>query len=236
MEKFCLTRPTTFGPKPYGVRNGAELRAALGTFMLRRTLDDVGLDLPPLRVDLVRLPKMPMPEYDGEADAEESMYSTMRRLLGAAKAPAVARQVIEELDNKAYKKIVVLYYHKAVGAVLGEAFESAGYPVVGFDGSTPQATRANVIEYFQGQDRYKVFLAQQTAAGIAINLTAASEIVLVEPAWTPAENSQAIKRVHRIGSEQPVRARVFAVAGTLDENIMATITQKVKMAEELGLK
>ena len=50
-----------------------------------------------------------------------------------------------------------------------------------------------------------------------------------------SENTQAIKRIHRIGQEHPCRARIFAVAGTLDEPLMATVAQKSRMiAEVLG--
>lgn len=239
MDRFCLTRPTIYGPKPYAVRNGAELRGLLDGMMLRRTVEDVGLDLPPLRVDLVRLPKdramtEALADYDTEAEAEESMYATMRRLLGAAKAPRIAKQIVEELDNNAYQAIVVLYYHRDVGVQLRGEFLDAGYVPVGFDGSTPREKRQEAIDAFQaGHNR--IFLAQQTAAGVAINLTAANEIVLVEPDWTPSGNQQAIKRVHRIGSDRPCRARVFCVADTMDDHLMDTIVKKVEMAEEVGL-
>lgn len=235
MDRFCITRPTIYGPKVCGVRNGAELRALLEDRMLRRTLDDVGLDLPPLRVDLVRLPKMPMPEYDAEADSEESMYSTMRRHLGAAKAPVIARQIVEELDNGAYGAVIILYFHRNVGSTLWDAFDAAGYRPVGFDGSSPQRARQTAIDSFQA-GKHRVFLAQQTSAGVAINLTAASEIVLVEPDWTPSGNQQAIKRCHRIGQTSPCRARVFAVTGTMDQSIMETIVRKTRMLQEVGLK
>lgn len=238
MNTFCKTRPTLYGPKPYAVRNGAALRSSLDGIMLRRKLDDVGLELPPLRRDLVRLPKTAaaakaLSEYEG-LEADEAAYtSTLRRVLGELKAPLVAKQIREELDDGAYEKIVVLYYHRAVGRELKK--QLAPYGVAGFDGSTSQNTRAQEIEIFQAYPFVRVFLAQQTAAGIAINLTAAREVVLVEPAWSPEDNEQAIKRVHRIGQDAPCRARTFCITGTLDEAIMGTIHMKKKMQKEVGL-
>lgn len=236
-DKFCRCRPTPYGLKPYAVKNGAELRDALSDIMLRRTLDDVGLELPPLRVELSRLPKgdadtEALAEYEAWEDTDYT--STLRRLLGSVKAPLVAKQIIEELDDGAYEQIVVLYYHRDVGAGLREEFDKHGYSPVGFDGSTAQGARQEAIEAFD-RGESQVFLAQQTAAGIAINLTAATEIVLLEPAWSPNDNHQAIDRIHRIGQDQPCRARIFALSGTLDEAIMGTIRNKVAMQEEVGL-
>lgn len=237
---FCHTRPTLYGPKPYAVRNGARLRQLLKGIMLRRTLDDVGLELPPLRVDLHRLPKdkvaaAALQEYADMEGGEDAYTSTLRRVLGQAKAEPVARQIVDELKDGQYDKVVVLYYHKAVRDVLVETFRKGGISVCGFGGETPQKLRQKAIEAFQTDPKFRVFLAQQSAAGIAINLTAASEVVLVEPAWSPEDNRQAIARIHRIGQDQPCRARVFALSGTLDEAVLGTIAQKVRMQEAVGL-
>jgi len=231
MHHFCKVRRTRYGYKPYAVRNGAQLRSILQRFMLRRTDRS---NWPALRVDLYRLPKdvADLSAYESMQADERTYSSSLRRVLGVAKAPAVARQINEELDARAYRKIVVMYYHKDVGDVLRQSFENAGHTVVGFDGSTPQPQRWEAIQTFQKGDA-QVFLAQQMSAGVAINLTAANEIVLVEPAWTPDDNSQAIARIRRIGQDRPCRARIFAIAGTIDMNVMATIRAKVRMQREV---
>jgi SWI/SNF-related matrix-associated actin-dependent regulator of chromatin subfamily A-like protein 1 len=240
LETFCLLRPTPYGPKPYGVKpeNATRLRAHLDRFMLRRKLADVALDLPELRVTLQWLPanaemekRLEDVEYD---DSEEVYTSTLRRLLGEAKAPLIARQIAEELEDGQYPKVVVLYHHKAVGSELRIRLDQ--YGISGFDGSTPGGDRQRAIQWFQTDPRCRVFLAQQTAAREAINLTAATEIVLVEPDWVPDMNAQAIKRIHRIGQGHPCRARIFAVRDTLDAAIMRGIHQKVRMQETVGIR
>ena len=240
LSRFTYHRPTPYGPRPYRVRNGAELREAIRPIMLRRHLDEVGLQLPPLRVHVQRMASTPeldraLLDYANmvelTTDLEDSYTSTLRRLLGEAKAPMIAERIVQELLAKEYKKIVVLYHHRDVGAELWEQLVSFG--VVGFHGGTSQVNRQNAIDAFQTNPRERVLCAQQTAAGIAINLTAASEVVLVEPAWSPDDNAQAIARIHRIGQDQPCRARIFSVAGTLDEAIMDTLARKIQMQKEV---
>jgi SNF2 family DNA or RNA helicase len=249
LNYFCQYVNTRYGPKIIGVKNGAVLRRMLNRVMVRRKLEDVALDLPPLRVTLHTLPKDAGFEralreagidadklrvaLENERSADDPSTSRARRLLGEYKAPRIGEIIAAELDDGAYQKIVVLYYHRAVGETLRKAF--APFGVVGFDGQTPSGLRQAAVDNFTNDPRCRVFLAQQTSAGEAINLQAASEIVLVEPAWSPDANRQAVKRVHRIGSKHPVRARIFGVAGTIDAAVMGTIAQKVGHQKEVGL-
>lgn len=244
MMHFCHVRETLYGPKPYAVKNGAELRALLAKVMLRRSLGDVGLELPSLRVDLFRLPPTKaltaaLSAYDElttvDPDDPAPLTSTVRRVLGEAKAAPVAKLIAEELQDRAYNKVVVLYHHRSVRDILRDTFLKGGISLTGFGGETSQANRALAIRQFQEEPQIRVFLAQQQAAGIAINLTAASEVALVEPAWSPEDNRQAIMRVHRIGQDRPCRARIFAVSGTIDEAVLSTVRNKVKMQLEVGL-
>jgi len=239
IETFCHTIPTIYGPKVVGVKNGPMLREAIRPLMLRRKEADVGLDLPPLRIDTVLIPHSPvvaqvLQEYENAADEEEAYTSTLRRLLGVAKAPLIAHQIIEELDYDAYEKIVVLYYHTEVGDILRLLLEPFG--VVGYGGGASSKVREDARLKFQNVSHAgspRVFLAQQKAAGISIDLTAAHEVVVVEPAWSPDDNWQAIKRIHRIKQERPCRARIFAVDQTLDRAIMETLVRKTRMQQEV---
>lgn len=246
---FCRYALTAWGPKITGVRNGRVLRRMIDQIMVRRKLEDVALDLPPLRVTMHTLPKdaefaraLEETGVDGAALAnaieaekvrEDPSTSRLRRLMGEYKAPLIAQILAEELDNRAYQKVVVLYYHKAAGRLLRE--QLSPYGVVGFDGSTPQSQRQAAIDAFTEDSDVRVFCAQQTSAGEGINLQVASEIVLVEPAWSPDQNRQAIKRIHRVGSEHPCRARIFGVAGTIDQSVMETQTRKIHHQREVGL-
>jgi SWI/SNF-related matrix-associated actin-dependent regulator of chromatin subfamily A-like protein 1 len=249
LNRFCRYKRTPFGVKVFGIKNGSALRPHLKAIMLRRTLDDVALELPPLRVDTVLLPRdqafdAALTAQGFDADAvmatlhehegreEPGALPKLRRLLGEAKTPAIIETLKEELESKSVDKIVVLAYHHTVMDMLRDGLKKFG--VTGFDGNTPVAKRQGAIDAFTtGYER--VFVGQQSAAGIGINLQAASEVVLVEPAWSPEDNAQALKRIHRIGQTRPCRARIFAFAGSLDEAVMDVCARKVRMQLELGL-
>lgn len=240
LRKFSHGYMGDYGWRAMGIKNGAELRELLAKFVLRRTRDDVKLELPPLRTDIEWLSKG---EVEGgaidwysqlEQEPNEAVYtSTLRRLLGVAKAEAIAKRIADELQGGLYDKIVVMYYHREVGDLIGTALRMKGISPVGFGGSTPQKWRAAAVDMFQKEPDARVMLVQQQAGGVAITLTAAHEIVLVEPSWTPEDNNQAIARIHRISQKEPCRARVFAVSDTIDGAVMRTCTRKTKMQEEV---
>jgi SNF2 family DNA or RNA helicase len=69
-----------------------------------------------------------------------------------------------------------------------------------------------------------------TAAGVGLNLQAASDVVLAELSWTAAEQQQAIDRVHRIGQEMPVTAWRIIAAHTIDSKIAELIDSKAGLA------
>ena len=241
MCHFTLWKRTQFGAKPYAVKNKEQLRDALAPIMLRRMLRTVAMELPALRVTTSWLPPIPGMEAEleeqglvpGEDPNDNPNASRVRRILGQHKVPQVAAILKEELKEGQYKKIVVLAYHleslRTLRRELGE------FGVVGYDGSATGPQRQEAINQFTRDPKVRVFVGQQTAAGTGVNLQVASEIVLVEPAWSPAENLQAIKRIHRIGQDSPCRARIFGVRKSLDEALTRTVANKLRMINDVGL-
>ena len=71
-----------------------------------------------------------------------------------------------------------------------------------------------------------------TAAGVAINLTAASTIWFAELFWTPAIMLQAEDRCHRIGQTATVKCIYLIGRGTLDEVLWKLIAKKFRSLGE----
>jgi SWI/SNF-related matrix-associated actin-dependent regulator 1 of chromatin subfamily A len=138
----------------------------------------------------------------------------------------VVQIVKEELDAHAYEKIILFAYHRDVLHFLRDSLVSHG-PVLLF-GGTPPIKRDQVVRKFQKDSRVRVAVLQVQAAGVAINLTAASEVAFVEASWVPADNAQAVMRAHRIGQTRPVRVRFFNVANSVDEQIHRVLRRKTK--------
>ena len=90
-------------------------------------------------------------------------------------------------------------------AAARRACASTGFACLLLDGTTPAETREQRIAAFQAGEA-DVFLISLKAGGIGLNLTAADNVIHLDPWWNPAVEDQATARAHRIGQQRPVTA------------------------------
>lgn len=237
-QVYCQIQQTPFGPRVTGVRptKVAALRAILSRFMLRRNEDEV--TLPELRVGPLYVEAHVAKAWsEDSARVMEALDSggvaalrglateaaTLRRLLGLAKVEptiAYAEDWLAANDGK-----LCLYgHHKEVLEAFARVFRGRCAVITG-----ATTDRQVQIDRFQTDDSVRVFIGQIQAAGEAITLTRASEVLLVEPSWVPSQNYQVIKRIHRIGQDKPCQARFVTVAGSIDEAINRALARKEAM-------
>ena len=240
------------------------LQALLRTVMKRRKKDEVALQLPPITYGGVEVAAgtVDMELYFTEhfmaghngaaevmakigderramltADAEfleamKGVTSSYRRYVGLQKMGPVADLVAGELDVEAYEKVVIFAVHRDV--VMGLRERLKDYDVVTVFGGTDPEQREKNIRRFQENPRCRVFIGNVQAAGVGVNLTAASQVIVAEPDWVPANNAQAIMRCHRIGQTRPVSVRFVSLAGDeLDQRIQRTLRRKVRELTEV---
>lgn len=154
-----------------------------------------------------------------------------RRWIGIQKVAALIELISSELLTNQYQKIVLFGVHKTVLEELVTGLKEFG--VVAISGSTAGKQRQEAVEKFQNNPKIRVFVGQMQAAGIAITLTAADQVGIVEEDWVPANNAQAIMRVHRIGQTRPVNVRFFRMKNSIDQKIQDTVIRKTKMLMEI---
>ena len=76
-----------------------------------------------------------------------------------------------------------------------------------------------VVKRFNTDTQPCVFLISLKAGGTGLNLTTANKVILFDPWWNPAAESQAIDRSHRIGQDRTVIAYRLITEGTIEEKI-----------------
>eukprot|EP00052_Salpingoeca_macrocollata_P027422 m.260424 g.260424 ORF g.260424 m.260424 type:complete len:121 (-) comp22739_c9_seq2:41-403(-) len=79
--------------------------------------------------------------------------------------------------------------------------------------------RAKVIEAFNTTPQISVFLISLKAGGVALNLTAASRVFLMDPWWNPAVEAQAMDRIHRLGQHRPIVVKRLLVENSIESRI-----------------
>ncbi|MFM6973784.1 MAG: DEAD/DEAH box helicase [Agromyces sp.] len=153
---------------------------------------------------------------------------TMVRKIGQAKA-SLAADYAAQLA-RSVGKVVFFAKHIDVMDHAEAAFAERGLKTVSIRGEQTALARQAAIDAFNGDSEVAIAVCSLTAAGVGVNLQAASNVVLAELSWTAAEQTQAIDRVHRIGQEEPVTAWRIIAAQTLDARIAELIDSKQGLA------
>ncbi len=164
---------------------------------------------------------------DGRSGSGDNVF-TMVRKIGQAKAAPAADYTVNLARNVG--KVVFFAKHIDVMDQAEKHFAAAGLKTVSLRGDQTSKARQAAIDAFTNDPDVAVAVCSLTAAGVGVNLQAASNVVLAELSWTNAEQTQAIDRVHRIGQELPVTAWRIIAAGTLDGRISQLIDEKAGLA------
>lgn len=103
--------------------------------------------------------------------------------------------------------------------------QRANFNVVKLDGRMSPKQRQHVIDKFMTDVNVTVFLVSLKAGGVALNLTEASRVFVMDPWWNPGEfinlvillckrlwlivwiavEDQAFDRIHRLGQVRPIK-------------------------------
>ena len=73
-----------------------------------------------------------------------------------------------------------------------------------YDGSMPPKSRNEAVLEFTGNPWCKVMLVSLKAGNAGLNLTAASQVIILDPHWNPFVEMQAADRAYRIGQMREV--------------------------------
>jgi superfamily II DNA or RNA helicase len=166
-------------------------------------------------------------EESKSAKTGENVF-TMVRKIGQAKAGLAADYTAQLARNVG--KVVFFAKHIDVMDTAEAHFAKAGLGTVSIRGDQTPKARQAAIDAFDQDPAISVVVASLTAAGVGLNLQAASNVVLAELSWTSAEQTQAIDRVHRIGQELPVTAWRIIASQTIDAKIAELIDSKAGLA------
>ncbi len=244
LGRYCVTRKKRLNwnwiTVVVGGRNQAELNARMDGFWLRRTQADVGIktpifDLLPIHLSDKQRAKIEAEIADasdilaaaetGETKSLDIHLGTLRRVTGTVKVEGVARAVMDEIGETPGEKVVLMCWHRDVMDALAESLHA--FAPVKVDGTTSPSDRDARVRRFQTDPACRVFIGQILAAGEAIDLSAASELIFVETSFVPAHMAQAAMRVTNLNQTRRPRVRVAALAGSVDEAVQEILLRKV---------
>ena len=238
--RFCDAKHDGFKWNYSGAKNLAQLGQLLRAgVMVRRLKSEV---LPQLPAKIRRAIYLDKTEATDKVVARELAYHDLqlqgrlgiegqaevfrvRIQLGLTKVKAASAYIRTLLEGGVEKMLVFGYHREVIARMIGELsdFES-----VVITGATPKTSRQFRVDRFQIDPQCRIFFGAITAAGVGLNLTAASHVVVVEPSWVPGENEQCEDRCHRIGQINSVQVDYLIYEQSVDERVLQVVTRKAR--------
>ncbi len=187
---------------------------------------------------VVAMPKTPMPAFDSDSflDVHSDKVRKMNmmpllqtpetRLIqyDCGKLQALAK-LLHELKAGNHRVLIFTQMTKVLD-VLESFLNFHGHTYLRLDGSTKVEQRQVLMERFNANSKYFVFILSTRSGGVGINLTGADTVIFYDSDWNPTMDAQAQDRCHRIGQTRDVHIYRLISERTIEENIIKKANQK----------
>jgi len=140
-------------------------------------------------------------------------------------------ELAESLKRNGHRALVFSQFVDML-TLVRKAFEKHGYTYQYLDGATVPKERTAAVNAFQSGNG-DFFLISLKAGGTGLNLTAADYVIILDPWWNPAVESQAADRAHRIGQHRPVTIYRLVTKDTVEEKVIALHAVKQRLVEDM---
>ena len=100
-------------------------------------------------------------------------------------------------------------------------------------GKVSRKKRDQAVHQFQNDTACRWFVGNIDAAGVGLNLTAATYVFFVSRPWTPSQLVQAEDRAYRIGQGQRVEICTPTIPDTIDDQIKALLENKEEITNDV---
>ncbi|GAA5208579.1 DEAD/DEAH box helicase [Streptomyces thinghirensis] len=220
-----------------GVAGSKAFRKAVAPVYLRRNQQDVLTELPALQ-QTDEWEELSASDEDAYREAVHAgNFMAMRRAAYARPEKSAKlnrlREIVGEAAENGLKVVVFSNFREVLGAVkdtLDATRSEGGGQVFGpISGSVPPARRQRLVDEFAAVPGHAVLVAQIEAAGVGLNMQAASVVIICEPQIKPTIEHQAVARAHRMGQVRSVQVHRLLATRGVDERMVEMLKNKTRL-------
>ncbi|KKK24113.1 DNA repair protein [Aspergillus rambellii] len=181
----------------------------------------------PLSIDL----EQPDMEQHEEHIKKNSIVNRIRMedWTSSTKIEMLVYELYKLRSKKQTLKSIVFSQFTSMLQLVEWRLRRAGFNTVMLDGTMTPAQRQKSIDYFMNNVNVEVFLVSLKAGGVALNLTEASRVFIVDPWWNPAAEWQSADRCHRIGQRRPCVITRLCIEDSVESRIVLLQEKKANM-------
>lgn len=170
-------------------------------------------------------PDLVLAKKTGGEDVELARKGQTAEQLAEKSGKMQVVKLLLELWNKEGRKALIFTQTRQMLDILQDFMDAMNsehdnqYGYARMDGTTPISDRQALVDTFNTDPNYKVFLLTTRVGGLGINLTGASRVIIYDPDWNPSTDMQARERAWRLGQKKDVTIYRLMVAGSIEEKI-----------------
>jgi len=128
--------------------------------------------------------------------------------------------LLPQLHRRGHRCLIFSYSTRMLDLIQACVLRVLGLRFLRIDGTVEAKDRDLKIKKFQEPDgRYFCICLSTQVGGVGLTITAADRVILVDPAWNPAMDAQAIDRVHRIGQKKEVVVYRLLSSGAIEDKM-----------------
>lgn len=224
---YCAGRPGDHGGiDNRGVSNPEELKHRISFYMLRRTKDEVGQELPPMTTQIVWLPA----EKRASAAFRHCMLRQGTSYIDASIQAADAKlDAAVERAADARSFFLVTWTKRHAAEIHRRLNEEENTPCYLINGSVSDKKRKALVALAAEQRCGIVATMDSVGTGFdgIQHVTQTGIMHTIHP--VPNMIAQTMARLHRIGQQGNVLWQVLAVKDSMDERVVNTVVEKMDL-------
>ncbi|KAM0252790.1 hypothetical protein ACHAQJ_007578 [Trichoderma viride] len=188
-------------------------------------------DCPRCHIGLVIDLEQPEIEQDEAMVKKSSIINRikMENWTSSSKIELLVHELHKLRSDNAMHKSIIFSQFTTMLQLIEWRLRRAGITTVMLDGSMTPAQRQASIEHFMNNIDVECFLVSLKAGGVALNLTEASRVFIVDPWWNPAAEWQSADRCHRIGQTRPCTITRLCIEDSVESRMVLIQEKKTSM-------
>jgi len=128
--------------------------------------------------------------------------------------------LLPQLQRRGHRCLIFSQSIRMLDLIQGCVLRVLGLKFLRIDGSIDAKDRDLKLQKFQQEDsRYFALCLSMQVGGTGLTVTGANRVILVDPAWNPSADAQAIDRVHRIGQKREVVVYRLIGSGAIEDKM-----------------
>ncbi|RDL41370.1 putative dna repair protein rad16 protein [Venustampulla echinocandica] len=181
----------------------------------------------PLSIDL----EQPEIDQDEQQVKKSSIINRikMEKWTSSSKIEALVQDIWQLRSMNSSHKCIIFSQFTTMLQLVEWRLRRVGITTVMLDGSMTPAQRQASVNHFMTDINVECFLVSLKAGGVALNLTEASRVFIVDPWWNPAAEWQSADRCHRIGQSRPCSITRLCIEDSIESRMVLLQEKKANM-------